>query len=134
MAGITSHDAVVKIDNSSGTLTTVANINAADIATAIAELDVSQAGNDDMEYEPGQRSHTVTTGGPWTAADDALFSGILGSRDIDIEVFPEGDASGRVKKAAKCFVTAYSTSASLGSAVTYSVTIRISGAVTRSTV
>ena len=134
MAGVASKNAVVKIDNASGTLTEVANINAADIATAIAELDVSQMGQDDMEYVPGQRSHTVTSGGPWTAADDALFSGILGMGDRDIEVFPEGESSGDVKKAAKCFVTAYSTSSSLGSAVTYSVTIRISGAVTRSTV
>ena len=134
MAGIPSKNTVVKIDNAANTLTTVANINGADLASAVAELDVSSMGEDDMEYIPGQRSHTFSGGGPWTAADDALFNGILGTSDRDIEVFPDGDASGKIKYAAKAFVTAYSRSTSLGSPGTYSVTMRISGAVTRSTV
>ena len=134
MAGITSHNLVVKVDNAAGTLTDVSERAAAEIATAINEIDVSSAGEDDMEYEPGQRSHTVTWSGPWTTTDDALFDGILGMRDRSVEVFPNGDSSGQVKKAASGFVTAYSTSPSLGSAAQYNISFRVSGAVTRSTV
>ena len=79
MAGITSHNQVVKVDNAAGVLTAVSQRAAAEIATAINEIDVSSAGEDDMEYEPGQRSHTAIRGAaPWTTADDALFDGIAG--------------------------------------------------------
>ena len=64
MAGITSHNLVVKVDNAAGVLTAVSERAAAEIATAINEIDVSSAGEDDMEYEPGQRSHTGSWSGP----------------------------------------------------------------------
>ena len=134
MAGITSHNLVVKVDNAAGVLTAVSERAAAEIATAVAEIDVSSAGEDDMEYEPGQRSTTGTWSGPWTTTDDALFDGILGQRDKDVEVFPNGEVAGEVKKAAKGFVSAYTSSLTLGSAGQYSISFRVSGAVTRTTV
>ena len=134
MAGITSHNLVVKVDNAAGVLTAVSQRAAAEIARAVAEIDVSSAGEDDMEYEPGQGSSTASWSGPWNAADDALFDGILGQRDKDVEVFPNGEDAGEVKKAAKGFVSAYTSSLTLGSAGQYSISFRVSGAVTRTTV
>ena len=134
MAGHASKDFVVKIGNASNTPTTVANINGGDLAITVAELDVSSAGNDDMEYVPGQRSGVFSGGGPWTAADHALFMGILGMPDRVLEVYQIGEGAGNVRMSATGFVTAYNPSVSLGSAVSYSVTIRISGALTTATV
>ena len=130
MAGRSSHRAVVKIQNAAGAMITVANINAAALDTAIAELDVSSAGNDDMEYVEGQRSTTFSGGGPWTAADHTLFTGILGVANRQIQVFLDGEDTGNPMTSATGFITAYNAGASLGSAATYTVTIRISGVVT----
>ena len=130
MAGNPSNKAVVKVTAADGTLTKVRNFNSAALASAIAELDVSSSGEDDMEYEPGQASHTFTSGGPWTKEDHALFRGILKMRGRSLEFFPIGEDTGNPKSAASCFVTAYSANTDLGSAASYSVTIRISGAVT----
>lgn len=132
--GTSFHKTVVKIENADDVLTTVQSINGADVATAIAEHDASRAGREDMEYDVGQQSHSVNIGGVLVPADDALYDGIRGMDDRDIEVFLQGEGAGNIKLAAKCFVTGYTRNGALGADWTYSAVLRISGAVTRSTV
>ncbi|MDE0011585.1 MAG: hypothetical protein OXU36_10575 [Candidatus Poribacteria bacterium] len=129
MSGIASKNAVVKIGDATNNAPAKLAINAQDIATAVAELDVSTTGNADMEYEPDQASHVFTSGGPWTLATHKQLKSIIGMKRA-LEVFPDGEGTGKLKQACTAFITAYSRNTALGSPATYSVTMRITGAVT----
>lgn len=98
------------------------------------EIDVTGAGQDDKEFLPSERSATVTV----NAWDDAAMT-IHDANDPDddaatLEFFPQGNTTGKPKKSASAFVTSRSRPVTHNQGVAITITYRVTGAITDSTV
>ena len=98
------------------------------------ELDVTGATQDDKEFLPSERSSQVTVNA-WDDAAGAIYTANETSDDAaTLDFFPQGNTTGKPKKSASGFVTARSRPVTHNQGVAITITYRITGAVTESTV
>ena len=98
------------------------------------ELDVTGAGQDDKEFLPSERSSTVTINF-WDDVANTIYEAFDPSDPAaTLEFFPQGETSGKPKKSASAFVTARSRPVTHNQGVAGTVTLRVTGAVTNTTV
>lgn len=98
------------------------------------ELDVTGATQDDKEFLPSERSASITV----NAWDDVAQT-IHDANDPDdnaatVEFYPLGNTTGKPKKSASAFVTGRQRPVTHNQGVPITITYRVSGAVTDSTV
>lgn len=97
-----SRDAVVKIDNAAGSLTTITSyVDSVSFDQNPEQQDVTVMGSQDRQYLAGFVSNQFTMGGKQDYADDAIYDIIAtatGSATTRTwELAPEGTGSGAVK-------------------------------------
>lgn len=98
------------------------------------EIDVTGASQDDKEFLPSERSSTVTINF-WDDAGNTIHEAFDPSdAAATLEFFPQGETSSKPKKSASAFVTSRSRPVTHNQGVAGSVTLRISGAITNTTV
>lgn len=129
-------DSVFSIDDTTG--------NPADITPyvdtveglpgSIEMADSSVLGLESHTYEPGLGTGSITVGGPWSAALDAIV-GTQAQRKVSrtFAYGPAGSAGGSIKYSGECFISEYSVSSPVGDIVRWSGTLQVSGDVTRGT-
>jgi hypothetical protein len=129
-------NAVFKLRNSGGTL-----VDLSQYVTSVSGLpgdadlqDVTTFGSAGRKWLPGIRSAEISVEGVWDPVVDAHFAGIIGSAGTQtFEFGPEGGTSGKVKYTGECRVASYQTSGGVGEPVGFSATLRVDGAITRTT-
>jgi len=98
------------------------------------EIDVTGATQDDKEFLPSERSSTVTLN-MWADAAMTIadaFKTTLGSQTGDF--WEQGNTTGKPKKSASMFVTSRSKPIVHNQGTAMTVTLRITGTITESTV
>ena len=120
-----------ELDDTADALTDVsAYVDTSALQQAIELADTTAYQDADRTYIAGLANATVPIGGPW----DSVFDAVLGTstqRKVarGIRYRPEGDTS--PSYTAEAFIKDYSTNQPVGERVSWSATLRITGAVTR---
>lgn len=109
------------------------NLSEAQLNAAVAELNTSNLGSGDEEYEPGQRSWDGTfTVVNWTKAiDTILYNATTTKATAVLTATDSGSNTVTYTWTSEAFVTGYSVGGAVGDLVQTSPTIRFSGAPAR---
>jgi len=131
-------DGNFKLDNVTPTLTDISSyIDSIDFPEEVEMLETSTMGNASKTYIAGLKSATVSLSGKFdgaASAIDDLMNGIKGiAATQTFEYNPLGTAVGTPQYGGECRLASYSSAPALGSAVTWSATLQITGDVTRTT-
>lgn len=98
------------------------------------ELEATGATQDDKEYMPSDRSATCTING-WDDAEGTIRAAFEATTAEDAgEFYPQGNSASKPKRAAEMFVTNISDPVTHNAVTPITITLRINGAVTHSTV
>jgi len=127
--------AVFKLDNSGGTLTDISNVlESVSLPRQIDTAEVSTFGSSAKSYVVGLTGATISVSGKYDATVDAHLSAVLGqAASLSFEYGPAGSGSGAVKYTGEALVTSYEVSAGVADALTFSLELQVTGAVTRGT-
>lgn len=135
MAFVHGKSAVFKLDNSSGSLVDYsAFLEDVSMPRSIETAETSTFGSSAKSYITGLTDATISVSGKFDAAADATLVAVIGQSDtLSFEYGPEGSVAGKIKYTGECIMTSYDIGATVGDAVTASVELQVSGAVTRTT-
>lgn len=137
MAFVHGKSADFRLDNSGGTLTDIStycdNVSfPRSIETA--ETTTFQAASSAKTYIVGLTDSTVSVSGKWDATLDAHIAAVVGqSSTLSFQYGPAGTTAGNIKYTGECLITSYEVSAAVADAVTFSLELQVTGAVTRAT-
>jgi len=135
MAFVHGKSAVFKLDNASGSLVDYsAFLDDISFPRSIETAETTTFGSSAKSYITGLTDATVSLSGKFDATADSTIAAVVGqSATLTFEYGPEGSASGKVKYTGECIITSYEVGATVGDAVTASVELQVSGAITRTT-
>lgn len=124
-----------KLDNAAGTLTDISTkLNSLDFPGLSAETtETSTFGNTSKTFVVGLKSGTISFEGHYDATIDAHLVGVVAKETISFEYGPMGTATGNPKYTGEAILTEYSVKGDIGSDVTFSGSLQITGDVTRGT-
>jgi len=98
------------------------------------ELEATGATPDDKEFYPSERSSTITVN-CWDDVAGTIRGGFLiTGAEATAQYFPQGNTSGKPKRSASAFVTAVSDPLTHNQMGAITITLRVNGAVTPTTV
>jgi len=105
--------------------------NSSDLKRTVKELDATTFGDTEEKYSPGLKSNEISLDGDWAAALDGYLAPKLGV-DLQSVIFgPSGNTAGMVKYTATAWLREYEIKSAASDKITFTGTVRISGAVTR---
>ena len=135
MAFVHGKDSVIKIDNSSGSLTDIsAYVNNIDFPISADVAETTVMGVDNKTYIVGLKDASLSISGLWDATIDGILGVVVGqSATLSFEISPEGTASGKIKYTGEMICTEYGQNPPVGDVVSYSASFQVTGAVTRGT-
>lgn len=135
MAFVHGKSAVFKLDNAAGSLVDYsAFLEDVSMPRSIETAETSTFGSSAKSYITGLTDATISVSGKFDAAADATLVAVIGQSDtLSFEYGPEGSVAGKIKYTGECIMTSYDIGATVGDAVTASVELQVSGAVTRTT-
>ncbi len=132
MANIHGKDAVFKLDNTSDSLTDVSAYFDDSSLTRLVELaDTTAYGDEDRTSIAGLGTGSISIGGPWDTAFDAIIGTPVQqkvSRGFDFDPIGAGTAG---RFTGECFITNYSVGVPVGDNITWTATLTTTGAITR---
>jgi len=132
MANIHGKDAVFQLDNTSDSLTDIsAYVDDSSLARLVELADTTAYGDEDRTFIAGLGTASVSIGGPWDAAFDAIIGTPVQqkvSRGFDFDPLGTGVAG---RFTGECFITDYTTGVPVGDNVTWTGTLTTTGAITR---
>lgn len=98
------------------------------------EIDVTGATQDDKEFLPSERSSTVTVNA-WDDVADTIRTACENDTSTQtLDFWKQGNTAGKPKRSASAFVTSISDPITHNQGAAITITLRITGAVTASTV
>ena len=100
----------------------------------IAELETSTLGDVNQDFIPGLKGATVAAELLWDTTLDGQLATMESTGIIAFSYQPEGNTGGDIKYTGNCFITALGSPVAVGEVNKVSVSLRITGAVTRGTV
>ena len=137
MAILTGNNGVVKIDNASNVLTTVAAVRNFSVELTSDTIESTVMGNDVRNYLKGLSSWSGSadiyfdpanyTGGASVIAALNPTSGAVGSSTVTIELYLDGSSN---KFAGECIITGFTVNSSMDGMVEASISFQGSGACT----
>lgn len=135
MAFVHGKSTVFKLDDSGGTLNDIsAYLMEVSFPESVETADVTAFGASAKSYIVGLKDTTISLTGKWDATFDGYIAGVLGqAASLSFEYGPAGSGSGSVKYTGECYVTSYNIGSPVGDAVSASVELQVTGAVTRGT-
>lgn len=135
MAFVHGKSAVFKLDNASGSLVDYsAFLDDISFPRSIETAETTTFGSSAKSYITGLTDATISLSGKFDATADSTIAAVVGqSATLTFEYGPEGSSSGKVKYTGECILTSYEVGATVGDAVTASVELQVSGAITRTT-
>ena len=135
MAFVHGKSAVFKLDNSSGSLVDYsAYLDDVSLPRSIETAETTTFGSSAKSYITGLTDATISLWGKFDATADATLAGVVGlAATLSFEYGPAGSTGGFVKYEGECIMTSYDIGATVGDAVTASVELQVTGAITRTT-
>lgn len=135
MAFVHGKSAAFKLDDSGGTLRDLsAYLMEVSFPETIETADVTAFGSSSKSYIVGLKDATISLTGKWDSTFDGYVAGVLGqTASLSFEYGPAGTTAGNVKYSGECYVTSYNIGSPVGDAVSASVELQVTGAVTRGT-
>ena len=136
MAFVHGKSTVFKLDDSGGTLRDLSSyLMEVSFPETIETADVTAFGTTGAKsYIVGLKDATISLTGKWDSTLDGYIAGVLGqSASLSFEYGPAGSTAGLVKYSGECYVTSYNIGSPVGDAVSASVELQVTGAVTRGT-
>jgi hypothetical protein len=135
MAFVHGKSAAFKLDNSSGSLVDYsAYLEEVSMPRSIETAETTTFGSSAKSYITGLSDATISISGKFDASADATLAAVLGqAASLTFEYGPAGSASGAIKYSGECIMTSYEIGATVGDAVTASVELQVTGAITRGT-
>lgn len=136
MSFLHGKNTVVKVDNSSGTLTDIsAYCNNVDFPEDVDAPEVTVFGDNSREYLPGGlKGATMSISGFWDSTLDGVLGPIVGnSSSVTFEYGPQGSGSGSVKYTGEAILTNYTQTSPADGAASFSADFQITGDVSRTT-
>ena len=135
MAFVHGKSTVFKLDDSGGTLRDLSTyLMEVSFPESIETADVTAFGASAKSYIVGLKDSTISLTGKWDATLDGYIAGTLGqAASLSFEYGPAGSGSGSIKYTGECYVTSYNIGSPVGDAVSASVELQVTGAVTRGT-
>ena len=137
MATLTGNNGVVKIDNSSGTPTTIAAVRNFSIDITADTIEKTTMGNDTRQYVKGMSAFSGSadiyfdpanyTGGASVVAALNPTVGSVGDAPLTVELYLDGTSN---KFSGEIIVTGFSVSSSMDGMVEASISFQGSGAAT----
>lgn len=127
--------AVFKLDNAGGTLVDYsAYLDEISLPRSIETAETTTFGTNAKTYITGLSDATISLSGRFDVAADATLAAVLGQNaTLTFEYGPAGGTVGLVRYTGECIMTSYEIGASVGDAVTASVELQVTGAITRNT-
>ena len=98
------------------------------------ELEATGATQDDKEFFPSERSSTITVNAWDDVAGTIRAAMEVTTAEATAQFFPQGNTSGKPKRSASAFVTNVSDPITHNQMAAITITFRVNGAVTPSTV
>lgn len=98
------------------------------------ELEATGATQDDKEFFPSERSSTITVNAWDDVAGTIRAAMEVTTAEATAQFFPQGNTSGKPKRSASAFVTQVSDPITHNQMAAITITFRVNGAVTPSTV
>lgn len=135
MATAHGKDTVFKLDNGAGALTDIsAYLMEAGLDRTVDVAETATFGDSAKEVIPGLKDGTIPLAGPFDPAVDVILDAAFGAATTKtFEYGPEGGTAGKVKYTGECICTAYSKKGTMSDAARITATLRVTGAVTRTT-
>ena len=126
---------VFKVDNSSGSLTTISDVlTDVSFPQTIETAETTSFGSNAKTYIVGLSDATISISGNFDTTVDTHLSAVLGqAATLSFEYGPEGSTAGDAKYTGECLMTSYEKSGAVGDVVTFSAEFQVTGAVTRGT-
>ena len=101
---------------------------------SIETAETTTFGSSAKSYITGLTDATISLSGKFDATADATLAGVVGlASTLSFEYGPAGSTGGFVKYEGECIMTSYDIGATVGDAVTASVELQVTGAITRTT-
>ena len=135
MAFVHGKSAVFKLDDSGGTLRDIsAYLEEVSMPRSIETAETTTFGSSAKSYITGLTDATISLTGKFDSTADGYLAGVIGqSATITFEYGPAGSTAGLIKYTGECILTSYEVGATVGDAVTASVELQVTGAITRTT-
>lgn len=137
MAKNHSKNAVFKLDTAGGVLTDIsAYLTEVNLSGEMDEVDCTTLGATARQYLAGFSEHNIEVSGMYERAQDQMFQAIYDAfqagtlASVTFEYGPEGASTGDVKKTGEAVLLSYETPVSIEDPVTFSATLRVTGAIT----
>ncbi len=126
MANVHGKDTTFSLDNASNSPTDIsAYVDTSSLQRAIELADTTAYGDEDRTFIAGLAGASIPIGGPWDATFDAVIgtsTNMKTDRDFSLVV-------GGVTYSGDCFIENYTVDNPVGDNVTWSATLRVTGAV-----
>jgi hypothetical protein len=139
-AKIHSKATVFKLDTAAGTLTDISDsLNEVNFPEEMEEVEATTFGATDRAYLPGFSEGTLDISGHWNrtlAQHMADLYAAFKAQSITSATFeygPEGQDSGDLKYTGECVLLSYEKGSSIDDPVSFSASLRVTGAVTTTT-
>lgn len=136
-----SRDAVLKVDDPTGTLVDItSDITSVTFSSSKGVVDVTTFGDNYRDYLAGVADVTIEIEGIYDPAAGkagsifAVHAHGTATTSKSYEWYPQGTASGKTKASGEFFVTSFPEQSALDEAVTFGVTLQNTGTVTVGTV
>lgn len=135
MAFVHGKSAVFKLDDSGGTLRDLSSyLEDVSFPRSIETAETTTFGSSAKSYITGLTDATISLSGKFDATADGYLAGVVGqSATLSFEYGPAGSTGGNVKYTGECILTSYEVGATVGDAVTATVELQVTGAITRTT-
>jgi hypothetical protein len=135
MAFVHGKSAVFKLDDSGGTLRDIsAYLEEVSMPRSIETAETTTFGSSAKSYITGLTDATISLTGKFDSTADGYLAGVIGqSATLSFEYGPAGSTGGLIKYSGECIMTSYEVGATVGDAVTASVELQVTGAITRGT-
>lgn len=133
MAKITGADAEIKIN----TVSLEEDSNTWTLDIAVDTYEDTGFGDAWKDFEEGKPGWTLSVDFFWNGAsakNDATLFALIGGGATAIELYPEGNASGKIKYSGNAILTGMSPAVPVGGMVTMSATFQGKGTLSRATV
>lgn len=127
--------AVLKLDNSGGSLTDIsAYVTGVDFQRVADALETTVLNLTSKTFIAGLKDASFSVEGNWDPTVDAIIDAALGTATTrTFEYSPQGTAASSIKYSGECICTSYPIPASVDGVLKFSAEFQVTGAVTRGT-
>lgn len=123
-----------QLDDTSGTIRSLRDVcDSVSFPKSIETAETTAFGSSNKSYIVGLQDATISVSGKWDATVDGYLAGGAEPASRTFVYGPQGLTATQIKYTGECIVTSYEVSGGVGDVITFSLSLQVTGAVTRTT-